>query len=352
MTVYNLINYTSLKPCDELTKRSRLFTGYGCNIKCKFCFYKDEKHKDIKSLIYQQLEQGKLYGVKDWDISGGEPSILPYWIDLLKDMKNMGFRNIACITNGYKFSSTDFILKSKIAGLNELLFSVHGSKKSIHDYMTGVNGSFETLKFAIINARYFGMKIRINVVVTKDNYKDLPDIVKMCIPYEPIAFNFLPFRIENSADKDNAVKYSEITPYIKKAIILLENYNQNNYRKIKIAVRYMPFCLFDFEFEKYVAGYLQRVFDEYEWLEYTIRKFENARFNKDIPELDYKSDKWKLEIDALNKSIKHVAGHSINCLKCKYIKVCDGIWKSYAEIWGINEFQPIKGEKIECILLS
>jgi MoaA/NifB/PqqE/SkfB family radical SAM enzyme len=75
-----------LKPCGELTKRSRLFTGYGCNIRCKFCFYKDKKHKDIKNLIYQQLSEGRRYGIQDWDISGGEPSILPYWFDLLKDM--------------------------------------------------------------------------------------------------------------------------------------------------------------------------------------------------------------------------------------------------------------------------
>ena len=171
--------------------------------------------------------------------------------------------------------------------------------------------------------------------------------------FNPIAFNFLPFRIENSADKKNAVKYSEIAVYINKAIILLEDYNVINQRKIKIAIRYMPPCLFKhIEFKKYCAGYLQRVFDEYEWDEYTIRKFENARFNKDIPELDCITDKWKLQIDALNKSIKHVAGHHTSCLKCKYIKVCDGIWKSYADIWGTDEFQPIEGEKTECILYS
>jgi MoaA/NifB/PqqE/SkfB family radical SAM enzyme len=340
----NLIDYRNLKPCNELTKRSRLFTGYGCNIKCKFCFYKDEKHKDIKSLIYQQLEQGKRYGIKDWDISGGEPSILPYWVDLLKDMKNMEFRNIACITNGYKFANLDFLVDSKIAGLNELLFSVHGSTAEIHDGMTGVKGSFDKIWKALSNAWGFGMKIRINVVVTKDNYKDLINIAKLVMKFAPKSFNFLPFRIENSADKENSIRYSQIANYIKETIDFIDD-------DCKVAIRYVPFCLFE-GYEKYVAGYLQRVFDEYEWNEYTIRKFDCVRFKKDVPILDCETDKWELEIDALNKSIKHVAGHSINCLKCKYMKVCDGIWKSYADIWGIDEFHPIKGEKIECILLN
>lgn len=347
MKLLNIIDYRTLKQPAELTKRSRLFTGYKCNIKCGFCFYKNEKHQDIKPLIYQQLEQGRKYGLLDWDISGGEPSILPYWQDLLRDMKDMGFRNIACITNGYKFANTDFMLKSKNNGLNELLFSIHGSNEIIHDDMTDVEGSFKHLQLAIDNAIYLNMKIRFNVVVTKNNYLDLPNIVRMCLEYHPVAFNFLPFRIENSADKKNAVKYSEIVKYINKSIILLEDYNNVNTNKIKIAVRYMPFCLFKhLGFKKYCVGYIQRVFDEYEWDEYTIRKFENARFNREIPELDCKTEKWKLQIDALNKSIRHIAGHTSKCLRCKYIKVCDGIWKSYADVWGINEFEPIKGVKV------
>lgn len=344
MKVYNLMSYKTLKPCGELTKRSRLFTGYGCNIRCKFCFYKDEKHTDIKPLIYQQLEQGRRYGIKDWDISGGEPSILPYWFDMLKDMKD--FRNIACITNGYKFADPEFIEKSRIYGLNELLFSLHGSTAEIHDKMTGVKGSFDRIVTALSNARYLGYTIRINVVVTKDNYKDLSNIVEKVLPLRPKAFNFLPYRVENSADKkENTVRYSEIVPYIQDAIDLLGN-------DIKIAIRYVPRCIFDFKYEKYCAGYLQRVFDEYEWDEYTIRKFENARFNKDIPELDCETDKWKLQIDALDKSIQHVAGHPISCMKCRYVRVCDGIWKSYAKVWGTNEFKPFEGEKTECILFS
>lgn len=345
MKLYNFVDYTKLKQCAPMTERSRLFTGYACNIKCKFCFYKDMKHVDVKPMIYKQLEQGKAFGIKDWDISGGEPSILPYWFDILKDMKEMGFRNIACITNGYKFADSSFLMQSKMAGLNELLFSVHGSEMHIHDGMTGVRGSYDRVMLALSHAVYYGMKIRINVVVTKDNYKDLPNIAEKMSNFNPIAFNFLPYRIENSASKkENTVCYSEIAPYIMKAIDVI-----NGHIDCKIAIRYVPFCLFK-GYEKYVAGYLQRVFDEYEWSEYTIRHFENVRRDQDIPDLNIEADKWELEINALHLSIKHVANHATSCLKCKYLHVCDGIWKSYAKVWGVDEFRPIEGEKHESIL--
>lgn len=174
--------------------------------------------------------------------------------------------------------------------------------------MTGVKGSYDHLITAITNARNSGMKIRINVVVTKDNYRDLSEIAKMTQMIKPIAFNFLPFRVENSASKKNAARYSEIAPYIKESIDLLKDSID------KIAIRYAPFCLFE-GYEKYVAGYLQRVFDEFEWSEYTIRHFENSRKeNKEIRSLDCETDKWQLEIKALSKTIKSIANHKIRCL--------------------------------------
>jgi MoaA/NifB/PqqE/SkfB family radical SAM enzyme len=341
MNLYNIVDFRNLEPGGKMTERTRLFTGYGCNIKCKFCFYKDSKHIDIKDKIYQQLEQGKRFGIRDWDISGGEPSILPYWFEILDEMKEMGFRNIACITNGYKFANADFLKQSKEKGLNEILFSLHGSNEQIHDNMTGVKDSFNNLATAIDNAKCYAMKIRINAVVTKDNYKNLPRIAEYANQIRPVAFNFLPFRMENSASKDNMVRYSGIVPYIKEAVGILDD-------SIKVSVRYVPFCLFK-GYEKHVAGYLQRAFDEYEWNEYTIRNFDIVRFNKDVPELNCEADKWKLEINAIHGSIKHVANHALTCLPCKYLKVCDGIWRSYAKVWGIEEFKAVHGEKTTCI---
>jgi len=344
MKLYNLADFRKLEQCAPLTERTRLFTGYQCNINCRFCFYKDIPHVDIKDKVYQQLEWGQEYGIKDWDISGGEPSLIPYWLDMLKDMKDMGFRNIACITNGYRFAQLKFMKRSLKAGLNEILFSLHGKDSEIHDRMTGVSGSFKKINCAISNAINMGVKRRINVVVAKDNYKNLPYIAEMANMIKPVAFNFLPFRLENTAPKENALKYKDAMPYIKQAIDILD-------KDIKISVRYVPFCVMK-GYEQYVSMYLQRMFDEYEWSEYTIRKFENARYNRDIPTLDCATDKWQLEIDAIHKSIKHVANHATSCLSCKYLHVCEGIWYSYAKVWGVEEFKPIKGEKTKGILIK
>lgn len=324
-----------------LTKRTRLFIGYLCNIKCRFCFYKDMPHVDIKNQIYQQLNKAKEYGIKDWDISGGEPPLLPYWFRLLIDMKDMGFRNIACITNGYKFANIDFLEDSMYAGMNELLFSLHGRDAESHDKMTGVKGSYNKLTQAITNAMYLGIKIRINVVVAKDNYKHVPYIADYVNEIEPIAFNFLPFRLENTAPKANALKYKDAMPYIKQAIDILDKH-------IKISVRYVPFCVMR-DYEKYVCMYIQRMYDEYEWSEHCIRAFESARFNRNIPNLADKKNMVEAEITATHKTIKKTSGFTPSCLKCNSLYICEGIWKSYENVFGSKEFEPIEGEKTKDI---
>ena len=323
---------------DKITRRSRLFTGYLCNIKCKFCFYKNMKHVDIKDKIEQQVIQGHKYGIKDWDISGGEPSILPYWFAILEDLKSFGFRNIACITNGYKFANIDFLKKSVDLGMNELLFSLHGADADSHDGMTGVKGSYGKLMQAITNAKNIGIKIRINTVVAKDNYKDLSNIVEIVNAIQPVAFNFLPFRLENSAPKENVISYTKSAPYIKRAIDHLD-------KTIKISVRYLPFCIMR-DYEEYVCMYIQRLYDEYEWSEHSIRMFEYARKNKDVPQLANPLDRVEAEKAAINKTTKKIGGFSTQCLRCNSFRICDGIWSSYQKVFGTKEFQPIDGEKV------
>lgn len=333
----------------KLTKRTRLFTGYNCNIKCKFCFYAGLKDKDkqkIKRNTIRQISLSLKYGIKDLDISGGEPTILPHWFDLLSYLRKCGFRKIAVITNGYKLADRDFFRRSADEGLNEVLFSLHGSNTMVHDGLTGVKGSLDRIIEAIVNANLEKIPIRINTVVAKENYKNLPDIAKMANAVKPIAFNFLPFRIENNAPKENTLRYTDAMPYIRDAIQILD-------KDIKIAIRYVPFCIVN-GLEKYNINYIQRMFDPDEWSEYLIRKFEKGRNGDYIPDLDLdliaKEGKWSVESDAIFKSIFHVAYNNIECLKCKYLYVCDGIWRSYSDIHGESEFKAVPGEKIKCIL--
>ena len=327
---------------DPLTTRTRLFTGYTCNIDCKFCFYRGMKPKDIKEDIYKQIELAKEYGITDFDISGGEPTILPYWFDLLGYLVRKEFRKIAVITNGYKLSNIEFFQKSIDHGLNEVLFSLHAPDETMHDNLTGVKGSFKKVMKGIENALELGILLRINTVVTNDNYKHMTEMAKLVNNIKPHSFNFLPFRIENSAEaKGNYIDLSESIKYIKESIDILD-------KNIVINVRYVPFCLM-IGYEKYVCSYIQRMYDTYDWSEGITRILDCVRREIPVPRIIPKQT-FQYELDETFETLKLVSGYKFTCLKCKNLYICEGIWKNNNRSFSSNCYYSVPGQKIDDIL--
>lgn len=321
-----------------LTKRFRVFTGYVCNIRCKFCFYLNKPVHDIKDQIYNQLILGNKFGMTGVDFSGGEPTILPYWFDILKYTKKLGYKDICSITNGYRYSDINFLKRSIDAGLNDILFSLHGHNSEIHDGLTGIKGSFNKILSAINNAKELGQKFRINTVVSKYNYKMIPELANLINDLNPVAMNFLPFRIETNADFDSAVKQSDSLQYIKTSIDILDD-------NIETTVRYVPFCLMK-NYEKYVSTYIQRMFEPYEWSEYLFSKMDCIRDNEFIKTIDLESDKLKLEMIAFRNTMRDICKKIPVCATCSRKWICEGIWKSYLNYFGEDEFKSIEGETI------
>lgn len=321
-----------------LTNRFRVFTGYLCNIDCSFCFYRNKQPKDIKEFIFKQMNIGRKFGMTGVDFSGGEPTILPYWFEILSHTKEIGFKNICSITNGFRYSNKDFLRKSVDFGLNDILFSLHGDKPEIHDELTGVHNSFDKIIRSMENAKELGIKYRINTVVSKYNYKIMPRLAELINQLNPSNMNFLPFRIETNAESHNLTNFTETIKYIKEAIDVLD-------KNIEINVRYVPFCMMK-DYEKYVNTYIQRLFDSNEWSEYLFSKMDNIRDNKELLPVDFESSRLKLELEAMTNTIKDVCQKIPVCIKCKCKWICEGIWKSYINHFGEDEFNSIEGNDL------
>lgn len=334
-------NHIEFNEDDIFTTRVRLFTGYKCNYVCGFCFYKNCNQGPFDEGIRRQATIARLNEIDSLDISGGEPTIIHNWFETLELFKQQGFENLAVITNGSTFHNLDFLKKSMDFGLNEVLFSYHGHSEESHDKMTGKKGSYKKLILGIENAKKLGLIIRINTVITSRNYKDLPKLAVNMKDIEPECFNFLPFRLENNATMDNMVKTSESVKYIKQAIDILEEVNPF------ISVRYIPFCLMK-GYEKYVCGWLQKLFDPYEWSQHTFECLENIRLETDTPSKCIMLNKSRkdLEFEATYGAIRMTSGYITSCMRCSLKWMCEGIWKSYSMIYGTKEFAPIQGEDI------
>lgn len=329
MSINNLSVDKLEKVSDKICERAKIFTGPLCNYKCTFCYYKNQlNNRESLSEIKKQIDLAYNYGIKSIDFSGGESSVEPIWFDLLKYSKDK-FKYLSCLSHGGKFSDKEFLIKSKSLGLKEILFSLHGSTAAVHDKITQKEGSFNNILKAISNANDLGILVRINCTISIDNYKYInTNLIKELKPFQ---FNFIivNYFSDNTISNTNRIDYKTITPYIHTYIDNLKDTIQY------INVRYVPFCFME-GYEKYVIDYMQLPYDLYDW---------NIAFYHNSIRLAINNKNYEEKLDDLWQAAKHHRIKSYNkpleCLKCKYFYICDGMEKS------LNEpIYPKIGEKI------
>lgn len=150
-----------------------------CNNKCIFCLDGDIKNKFHKSLpqIKQEFDLGLKEGCTRLILSGGDPTIHPNFIDIIKLGKKKGYKKIQVITNGRMFYYKSFLNNAIKSGLNEITFSIHGHTKELHDSLTSIKGGFEQTIQGIKNALKSNLIVNVDIVLNKKNVKYFPEII-------------------------------------------------------------------------------------------------------------------------------------------------------------------------------
>jgi len=342
----------------EVTKRVKIVTGLKCNIQCVFCYYRDNLHAPNRK--FEEIRRDLLYarnrGVLEVDFSGGEPTVHPELPRLIEEAKSMGMEKVCIISNGVRLSNRDYAASLKSAGLDEILFSVHGSGEKTHDEITRIQGSFQKISRAISNAALEGVTVRTNTVVNRINYNDLLAIGNFLIPFHPVQMNFITINdwcfAKNLVEK-LMLSYSEMSPRLKEACDLLAPH------VIKVNVRYIPFCFMK-DYERFVCNHRQVRFDPYEWVPRVRARLEiQNSIWRYLGILAYGyfaggvfRKTFRLSpADVLDESVVEALRHwfykkSDCCSQCSFKLICDGVEKTYDQQFGLDELTPMKGNAI------
>jgi len=297
-------------------RRVDLKVGFQCNNACRFCVQGDKRKKcpnkstkEIKKILKEESldHQGVVF-------TGGEPTIRKDLVDWVRYAKKTGYKTIQIQSNGRLFSYKNFCEELIDAGANEFSPALHGSKAEIHDWLTRVPGSFEQTTEGIRNLKSLNQYVLTNSVITKKNYKDLPQLARLLIDLKVNQFQFAFIHINqiiiNNKKLVNQIipRHSKVEPYVKKGLQIGIDAG------VKVMTEAIPYCFME-GYEKYVAE---------------TQIPDTSVFDNDI-ELDdytfYRKNKGKSK--------------GPNCKKCKYNKICEGPWKEYPEIFGWEEFRPV-----------
>jgi hypothetical protein len=175
-----------------------------CNLTCPVCF----ANANVAGYVYEpSFEQVRdmLAGLRAQrpvpnrvvQFSGGEPTLHPRFLDILRLATDLGFTHIQAATNGIKFADPEFAPAVKEAGLHTLYLQFDGLTDDIYLRTRGQR-LIETKLACIENCRQAGLKIIFVPTIVKGvNDHQIGDMVRFAIDnvdcvsgfsFQPVAF--------------------------------------------------------------------------------------------------------------------------------------------------------------------
>ena len=204
-----------------------------------------------------------------------------------------------------------FVFPDVIAGMTEFAPALHGHNAGVHDRLTCRQGSWRQTVLGIHNVKKLGIRTLTNTVITRQNYRHLPEIARLLIRLKVDQFQFAFVHILGNAFKHYrriVPRMSQAAPYIKKGLDIADKAG------VRSMAEAVPLCL--------MRGYEKHI-SEFYMPSTQIREF-GPRI-EDFSRIRKEEAKTKFA----------------SCLECKWYSHCEGPWKEYPQLFGESEFKPV-----------
>jgi len=147
------------------------------------------------------LREGRRAGASGLWIGGGEPTMRPDLLKMIRIGRRLGYKRIKIQTNGALLSSSMNLDRLIAAGLNEVNLSVKGHTASMHDAFTSTAGSFALLEQALEHLSRMPVLVEADVLLYRDNVATLPDLVAWYVSKGVHRFNLWHLSMFGASDE-------------------------------------------------------------------------------------------------------------------------------------------------------
>ncbi len=218
----------------------------GCSLSCVFCGGKkkvdDKTIREQEINAYKNLRDFKRDGTEKIAISGSDPIEYEKITELIRYIKEEGFKLAHLSTHGIRMANDSFLKKFVKSGIDELRIPIYGSNYKIHDSVTRRPGSFKKVISGIkrLLEKNPEIKIQISCLIMEQNKKDLLNMVDFINDLGVNNFYFSVPCLVEMPEKDYSfyVPFKDLPPYLRK----LYKYALKTNKDIRFIE--IPFCVF------------------------------------------------------------------------------------------------------------
>ncbi len=184
-----------LKVKDDAARQKRHWVRLtnACNQKCIFC-HDRQRHRGESLLfadVVKDLKSGRERGCFRVVLSGGEPTLHPGLVRIIKKAKALGYRHVQLVSNGRMFFYEDFVQELKQAGLDEVTLSLHSHLEKSFEKISGVKGSYHQAMKGLFHVLKHNFIVSVDIVINKINYQTLDETLKFFMALGVSEFDLL-----------------------------------------------------------------------------------------------------------------------------------------------------------------
>ncbi len=150
--------------------------GYDCNLACDYCTITTAMRR--RSLgtpqVLAAMRRARADGLTRVAFTGGEPTIRPDLLGLVRAARGLGFADIKVQSNGLVLGQADNAARLAAAGATRVHLSIHTHEPAAYDALVRSPGAFARMQAGLDAVLATGLPVVVDMILKSDTYRRLP----------------------------------------------------------------------------------------------------------------------------------------------------------------------------------
>lgn len=301
--------------------------GHMCNNRCVFCVSGQEtalgRARPLdREPILAEIRKAFVAGHRKITLLGGEPTLQPAFLDVVRETVRLGFEEIVIFTNGVKMARAAFVEEILATGGRfTFRFSLQGATEEAHERTTRKDGSFARLVQSMKHVHERGQKLTVNMCVVQSNYESVDVFPDLILPLGASQLHLDMVRPLDAGVRTES-EFSQMIPQYSAMVPALERMTRGFPQGFDVNIGNLPYCI-----SPQLAPFIHHDGEK----TMTIAVDGDKKLSKPWDKyLVKRRDKSKPE----------------TCKQCVFDARCSGVFEKYREMYGDGEFIPVSAEKL------
>jgi MoaA/NifB/PqqE/SkfB family radical SAM enzyme len=153
--------------------------GYDCNLACDYCTITPAMRERAlpAAAVLTQMRSARALDYDRIAFTGGEPSIRPDLLALVKAARKLGYGDVKVQSNGLLFTPPN-VERLVGAGVSRFHVSIHTHEREAYDALVRRPDSYALMESGLRNVVASGVHVVVDMIVKSDTYRRLPAAVE------------------------------------------------------------------------------------------------------------------------------------------------------------------------------